>query len=122
VLAIPVHFGHSALVQVRLTRDDVAAGDDPEERVLEVDERQSLSQFLTSTGRTYLPTIHGGHATWIVRQGRRGKAIAVFAQEWGRAEMIGSASDSLAAMHDLHFDYRAQADAGVTLDELRSRP
>lgn len=108
-------------MQVRLTPDDVAAGDDPEERALQVDERQSLSQFLTSTGRTYLPTIYGGHATWIVRQGRRGKAIAVFAQEWGHAEMIGSTSDSLAAISDLHFDDRAQADANVTLDGLRSR-
>jgi hypothetical protein len=109
-------------VQVRLTRDDVAAGDDPEERVLEVDERQKLSQFLTSTGRTYLPRIYGGHATWIVRRGRRGKAIAVFAQEWGRAEMIGSATESIAAICDLHFEYRAQADAGETLDEMRPRP
>ena len=106
-------------MQVRLTRDDVESSDDPDERILEVDERQLLSQFLTSTGRTFLPTIYGGHATWIVRQGRCGKAIAVFAQEWGRAEMIGSASDSLAGMGDLHFDYRAQADAVVTLDELR---
>jgi hypothetical protein len=108
-------------VQIRVTRDDVAAADEPDERVVEVDSRTSLSQFLTSTGRTFLPTIYGGHATWIVRQGRRGKAMAVFAQEWGRVQMIGWDDAAVAAFDTVHFDYRAQVDPRATLEDLRPR-
>jgi hypothetical protein len=86
-----------------------------------VDSRASLSQFLTSTGRTVLPTIYGGQARWIVRRGRRGEAMAVFAQEWGRVKMIDSDDGAVAEVDSLHFEYRAQVDPEATLEDLRPR-
>ena len=121
-LALTCRTEQSARVQIRITRDDVAAADEADERVVQVESQASLSQFLTSTGRTFLPTIHGGRATWIVRRGRRGKPMAVFAQEWGRVEMVGSEDDAVAAFDTVHFDYRAQVDPQATLEGLRPRP
>jgi hypothetical protein len=108
-------------VQIRLTRDDVAAGDEPEKRVVDVEDRAPLAQFLTSAGRTFLPNIYGGRATWLIRRGRRGRVVAVYAQEWGRAEMVRMATDYIASTETLHFDYRAQTDPKAALERLRRR-
>jgi hypothetical protein len=47
--------------------------------------------------------------------------MAVFAQEWGRVEIIGSDDAAVAAFDTLHFDYRSQVDPQATLEDLRQR-
>lgn len=79
-LGWPLSPGRGTLpsVEVSLSRDSVAAGDDVESHDVsfEVDSRRKFSHFLQEIRRrSYLPAIHGGSATWVVRLGRQGPPV-----------------------------------------------
>jgi hypothetical protein len=78
----------STLMQVRVTRDSVCAGDDVEAHdiVLSLPDSDTLEALVTNVLRMYdLPRIQGGHATWRATSSR---PIAVLAQEWTAPRMV----------------------------------
>ena len=126
-LAIPAHFGQSVRpMEVKLTRDSVAAGDDVESHDVsfEIDHRRKLSLFLAEIGRrSYLPGVHGGAATWVVRTGRGGQSVAVIAAQWSEPAMLVALGAELADFGDTyHFEYFAEADPQAILNRLRTAP
>jgi hypothetical protein len=113
-------------MEVRLTRDSVAAGDDVESHDVsfEIDHRRKLSLFLVEIGRrSYLPGIHGGAATWVVRTGRGGQPVAVIAAQWNEPAMLVGRGAELAEFGDAYlFEYLAQEDPQAVVNRLRPAP
>jgi len=113
-------------MEVKLTRDSVAAGDDVESHDVsfEIDHRRKLSLFLAEIGRrSYLPRIYGGAATWVVRTGRGGQPVAVIAAQWIAPAMLVSLGAELSDFGDTyHFEYLAQEDPQAVLNHLRPAP
>ena len=110
-------------VRILLSRDSVAAGDDVESHDLEieVDERRNLSTFIQMTVRDgYLPRISGGKATWVCMSGRRGRPLAVVAEQWKTPRLIVAFGTQVGSIGDaLHFRYLSQRDPQDVLDEYR---
>jgi hypothetical protein len=112
---------------LHLSRDSVTAGDDVEshDQDFEIDGRRALVLVIAAIARDgYLPSIQGGHATWVVRTTERGRALAVLAQKWhswDRAELLVEPSIDMSRVGDtLHFEYLAQRATKAVLNELRS--
>ena len=90
-------------MQFHISRDSVAAGDDVEshDMVIEVDERRNLATFIQLLRRDgYLPRISGGQATWIALAGRRGRALAVTAEQWKLPELVVEFGTEVGAIGD----------------------
>lgn len=92
--------------------------------LFEIDGRRKLANFLAEIGRrSYLPSIHGGAATWVVRAGRGGPAVAVIAAQWSNPVLLVDSSVELADYGDtFHFEYLAQEDPQAVMDRLRRSP
>ena len=107
-----------------LSRDSVAAGDDVESHDLEieVDERRNLSTFIQMTVRDgYLPRISGGNATWVCTSGRRGRPLAVVAEQWKTPQLIVASGTQVGSTGGaLHFRHLSQRDPHDVLDEYRA--
>jgi len=109
-------------------RDSVAAGDDgdaPHEIVLDIGANDSFQSIVARILATnYLPSIAGGHATWIVELGSR--PLAVVAQQWPTVRYlvdpvqdICSIAGSAGQPH-LYFTYWCQADPELVFESLRN--
>jgi hypothetical protein len=110
-------------VELRISRDSVAAGDDvdPHDRVIDVDGHTALGDIVASIlGRNYLASIRGGEATWVVRAGRRGEALGVVAQQWATPRLLHPEAAITTLGHELHFDYQAQNDPLAAFDALQA--
>lgn len=115
----------STMLQVHLTRDSVAAGDDfdpPHSRHLRVPKRDhALALVGEVLKHSYLPCIVGGKATWVVTSH---EPFAVCAQEWAEPKNLGLPVpiEILATEGGeirLHFSYIGQVDPMVVLNVLR---
>jgi len=107
-------------VEVLLTRQSVAAGDDADEHDERIDVPSNISlEALLERVREmrYLASIQGGKATWSVWSDR---ALAVMAQEWESARLLPFAGDFFSHIKPkaLHFVYHAQQDPSVVFDVL----
>ena len=111
-------------VQLHLSRDSVAAGDDVDshDRNLNVARRQKLSDLVqTLVHDGYLPSIIGGRATWVVRAGEGGKVLAVVAAQWVRPELVVGPHTRVGAVGaSLYFRYLTQRDPQTVLAQIRS--
>ena len=111
-------------MEVTLDRNSVAAGDDADRHDVsfEVDARRTIADFLSEIRSwSYLPRIHGGAATWVVRAGddRRARPIAVMAAQWDSAALLVGPATELAALGGLYyFEYLAQEDPHAVLARL----
>ena len=113
-------------MQLILTRDSVAAGDDfdaPHRRIIKVTEGLPLDALLRRVTQTkYLPSISGGAATWSVTSG---VPLAVIAQQWDDIKWLPGALQEQAALDlrdgalHLHFNYHTQIDPGIVFEVLR---
>jgi len=66
-----------------------------------------------------LPQIFGGTATWLVTADRRGRRLAVVAQQWDRPTLLVDESEVVGSVGSkMHFAYFAQRDP----EELRTDP
>jgi len=114
-------------MQLILTRNGVAAGDDfdaPHRRIIKVTEGLPLDALLRRVTRTkYLPSISGGAATRSVTSG---VPLAVIAQQWDDIKWLPGALQEQAALDlrdgalHLHFNYHTQIDPGIVFEVLRS--
>ena len=113
-------------LDLRLTRDSVAAGDDfdaPHEKLLHVKiEPTWTAIFNAILEQKYLPTIGSGNATWV---GVSLEPVAVLAQQWQwRARPIGHEPGVPSDLRDeqgrlrVHFSYLAQLDPEVAFEVL----
>jgi hypothetical protein len=110
-------------VELRISRDSVAAGDDMEshDRVIDVDGHAPLLDVVAGIlSRNYLASIAGGQATWVLRPGRQGEALGVVAQQWTAPELLGPDVDIATVGPELHFDYQGQKDPQTVLGSLRA--
>ena len=86
-------------VRVRLTRDSVCAGDDtdaPHEQAFELPFEASWFAFVQAlTQRSKLPSISGGHATWVLHSR---VPLAVVAQEWSEPKLLGASEPGPGAL------------------------
>jgi hypothetical protein len=73
-------------------RDSVSAGDDcdtPHELVLPFRDESLCSFAARLLGQSYLASIAGGRATWILQTDRRaGLSLAVVAQQWSQPRFL----------------------------------
>ena len=78
--------------QLLVWRDSVCMADDidaPHELTLSVGSDESLRGVVRRFGTNYLASIAGGRATWILETGeRKGRPLAVLAQQWWRAQFL----------------------------------
>ena len=113
-------------MEVKLTRDSVAADDDVQSHDVsfEIDHRRKLSLFLAEIGRrSYLPGIYDGAATWVVRTGRGGQPVAVIAAQWSEPAMLVESGAELGEFGDAyHFEYLAQEDPQAVVNRLHPAP
>jgi hypothetical protein len=112
-------------MQVQMTRDSVAAGDDadaPHSYQLDVAENATLSEILQLVAsKKHLPAISGGRATWSVNSQ---KSLAVMAQQWYNPKLYFQLKPHDGwLMRDqalqLHFTYHAQQDPEQVYNLLR---
>jgi len=109
-------------MRIQVSRDSVAAGDDIESHdvYFDVDEEQNLAEFIQRmVGVSYLASIGGGLATWVVRAGRGGAPLAIVAQQWAEPVLLLDQSTVVKAIGDeLHFSYLAQRDPQKVLEQV----
>jgi hypothetical protein len=107
------------------TRDAVAAGDDLDAHIIEVegptqDDVEGAIKLIISSG--YLPLISGGKATWSVTSNL---ILAVVAQQWRAPKLLRDWDRSYKNLDTadgalrLHFNYHAQVDPDLALEILR---
>ena len=115
-------------MQITLTRDSVAMGDDalaPHERTVELPDPATVGDAVAVVARGYLASISGGRATWVVRVGASAlssdrPAVAVVAQQWTGPVLLVDPATPLGPDERLvHADYLTQRDPDVVLEELR---
>jgi hypothetical protein len=110
-------------MEVTVDRDSVAAGDDLEshERTFDVDARRKFVLFLRELQReSYLAQIQGGRATWVVRDRRGGRALAVLAQQWRAPVCFLEPSVELGAVGSrFHIEYVGQEDPLDVIEQVR---
>jgi hypothetical protein len=110
-------------VELRISRDSVAAGDDirSHDEVMDVDDLAPLADVVARIlGRNYLAVIAGGEATWVLRAGRRGEAFGVVAQQWAAPKLLDPEVDIATVGPELHFDYQRQNDPQTVFDSLQA--
>ncbi len=98
-------------MQLSLDRDSVAPADDVDSHAATtaVDGRRPLSLVIGEVVRGgYLPSMD--RATWVVRAGRRGMALAVVAQQWKTPRMLVADVETSEFGDSLFFEYLAQVD------------
>jgi hypothetical protein len=113
-------------MNVRLTRDSVAMGDDcdaPHERIITVPDSAGMQEIIeTVLGCHYLARISGGQATWSVASGGH---IAVVAQQWPTPKMLPEAELVRPNYSNgtllLHFTYYAQENPDTVYQGLTRR-
>jgi hypothetical protein len=94
-------------MQVTLTRDAVANGDDPDSRELDLPGDPTLADVVDAVVRgRFLPRIQGGEATWVAVVGSA--AVAVVAQQWPTPRW--ATAPHVPAPSRLHLRYLAQRD------------
>ncbi len=113
-------------MRIRLTRDDVHAGDDPPIRTIDIADVDTpgelVDQLIDKLG---LPSISGGKATWCLTSGAH---LAVIAQEWSAPRKLpwfGGTIQSLDRAGDVlnvHATYFGQIPPDVVYDVLRRLP
>src|SRR6478609_9780133 len=122
-------------MQIYVTRDSVAAGDDgdaPHTEVFEIPGETTLKNAIEIIlSKKYLAQIYGGKATWVVSDS---KPIAVVAQQWtsskifdqfSRDKPISSRVVAEGEALRLHFSYLAQKDPDEVFEivnRLRLKP
>ncbi len=104
-------------MQVLLTRESVALGDDvdaPHDHVIDLPAELPLRAAVASVvSAGYLPQITGGQATWVL-VAEAGRSIAVVAQQWREPRLLTTGESALAALASAdgtvrwHFRYLAQ--------------
>jgi hypothetical protein len=108
-------------VLLHVDRDSVAAGDDDDPHALsiEIDAAMPMASVLTRLNDDkYLPQIYGGEATWVVRSERRGRALAVIAQQWAKPKLLVVSDEIARTTTTLFFEYLAQRDPSEVYAEL----
>ncbi|WP_394821784.1 hypothetical protein [Pendulispora albinea] len=97
-------------MQIEITRDSVAMGDDadaPHREVLEVSDGATLADAVAEVlRRPYLARIRGGKATWLIV--RAPAVLAVVAEQWSAPRWLDD--PQAPAPSSLHFRYLAQRD------------
>jgi len=121
-------------MQVFLTRDSVAAGDDadaPHARTTTVPDGTSIEAIVAIIAKSgYLASIRGGKATWVVTSKI---PLAVVAQEWEKPKMLldkprlddvvrFNKLDTVDNGLRLHFRYFVQRDPQIVYEELQREP
>jgi hypothetical protein len=116
-------------VRIRLTRDNVCAGDDaeaPHEQAFTLPFAGSWFEFVQRlTLRSKLPSISGGHATWVLHSR---VPLAVTAQDWTEPKLIGAREPGPGALSikdgELCFfwEYCVQRDPDAVFRLLSSAP
>lgn len=113
-------------LELTLTRDSVAAGDDadaPHEKILRIKIEPTWSAvFNAILEQRYLPYIDSGNATWV---GVSQEPLVVIAQQWKwQVRPIGHEQSVPSELRDeqgrlrVHFSYLAQLDPEVTFEVL----
>ena len=112
-------------MDILITRDSVAAGDDieaPHERTLSFPDGMSLEEIIGKVSSSgYLASITGGKATWSVVSRA---PLAVVAQQWSKPRLLVWRPQSISALRSkhgiphLHFNYHAQQDPEVVCEVL----
>jgi hypothetical protein len=113
-------------MNVRVTRDSVAAGDDidaPHTRSFSFPDSLSMLQLVSAiVAERYLASIIGNKATWSVVSGI---PLAVVAQQWSTPRAIGwpepvlSDLDWREGVLCVHFNYHTQLDPEFVLQVLK---
>lgn len=113
-------------MQVFLTRDSVAAGDDadaPHNQTITVADYMSVEDIVAQVARSgYLASIGGGKATWSASSRY---PLAVVAQEWDKPKLLYAFKlnkldyvENENALY-MHFTYYAQLDPQIVYETLR---
>jgi len=113
-------------MNVRVTRDSVAAGDDidaPHSRVFSLPDSLLTLQLISRVlAEGYLASINGGKATWSVVSS---VPVAVVAQQWSEPraipwpEPLPSELEWRDEALCVHFNYHAQLDPELVLEVLK---
>ena len=109
-------------MEVHLTRDSVANGDDAYPKELIINDDAGLVEILRVVSRSnFLASIGGGKATWTVISRI---PIAVVAQQWVEPKMLMpvpslSSLNFLGNALSLHFDYCVQQDPDLVYEEFQ---
>ncbi|MEO8606386.1 MAG: hypothetical protein ABI690_00770 [Chloroflexota bacterium] len=113
-------------MQIFLTRDSVAAGDDadaPHQKTITVPDDASVEEIITIVAKSnYLASIFGGKATWSANSKL---PLAVVAQEWDKPKMLSYTPVTVkrlvvadGSLH-LHFTYYTQLDPNIVFETLK---
>jgi hypothetical protein len=113
-------------MNVHLTRDSVAAGDDadaPHQKTLMISNTSNVEEIIMAVvNARYLASISGGHATWSAISNI---PVAVVAQEWDKPKMLSAIPIPLKSLDvidnaiRLHFCYHAQRNPDDVFEVLR---
>jgi hypothetical protein len=113
-------------MNVRVTRDSVAAGDDidaPHTRLFSFADSMTMLQLVSAiAAQGYLASIRGGKATWSAVSG---VPLAVVAQQWSEPRAIPWAMPALSELDwrdgvlCVHFNYHVQLDPDVVVEVLK---
>jgi hypothetical protein len=108
-------------------RDSVHPGDDfdaPHETSLPISTGETIESVVTRVASSsYLASIHGGEATWIVYSGRH--PLAVVAQQWQAPRFLAAPEQSITSVISqddechLEFRYWCQADPDLVFECLQ---
>jgi hypothetical protein len=113
-------------MNVRATRDSVAAGDDadaPHARLFSLADSMTILELVSAiAAQGYLASIRGGRATWSVVSG---VPLAVVAQQWSEPRAIPWIIPALSDLDwrdgalCVHFNYHSQLDPDIVLEVLK---
>ena len=111
---------------LNLERCSVCAADDvdaPHRMKVSVNDYRFSTIAEAIVGASYLPSISGGKATWIVRdKDIHGPVIAVIAQQWGDPKFLWRKRKQLRTNGQsatIYVQYRCQSDPDAVLHALR---
>jgi hypothetical protein len=113
-------------VNVFLTRDSVAAGDDidaPHKKTMVISNTSNVEEIIIAVVNShYLASISGGYATWSAISNI---PVAVVAQEWDKPKMLSAIPVKLSSLDvvdnaiRLHFCYHAQKNPDDVFEVLK---
>ncbi|MCJ7842299.1 hypothetical protein MUB24_15630 [Lederbergia sp. NSJ-179] len=113
---------------IRITRDSVAMGDDvyaPHEKIIDIPDSLILKEMVQKVGKiSYLPSIYGGEATWVLYNRTAHTPLAVLAQQWENARFFDRSRQTLGELFsgkeegELFFRYLGQEEPLEVFQEL----
>jgi len=111
-------------MRVTVDRSSVAAGDDGESHLVELEVDPALTLGMLVTRLRPTATIGSGRATWLVRIASR--IVGVHAQEWGETRLFADPALRIDTLSDdrgrlaVFFEYLAQVDPEIALARYRT--